>query len=81
MNKLKKCPFCNETPRTRVTQGFIKDYIEFSIYCSNCGIKKEKNVHIGSVLQPTDFPDIEIAIDTIIREWNTRFYEEEEETE
>lgn len=72
MDELKKCPFCGELPRTevRVTKmGTTEDQIDFSIYCSKCGVSKRTRLRIVGY---ADFIDVNKAKSDVIAAWNQR---------
>lgn len=78
MNELKRCPFCGTSPRTEVRvakMGGGEDQIDFSIYCTNCGIDKTVRLKIAAY---ANFTDVNKAQAEVIKAWNQRIEEEKE---
>ncbi len=76
MDELKRCPFCGMSPRTevRVTKmGGAEDQIDFSIYCTNCGVSKTARLKIAVY---ANFIDVNKAQAEVIKAWNQRIEEE-----
>lgn len=76
MDELERCPFCGTLPRTevRVTKmGGTEDQIDFSIYCTNCGVMKTVRLKIVAY---ASFIDINRAQEEVIKAWNQRMGEE-----
>ena len=72
MNELKRCPFCGTSPRTevRVTKmGGTEDQVDFSIYCTNCGVNKTVRLKIVAY---ASFVDVDKAESDVINAWNQR---------
>lgn len=66
---LKPCPFCGETPITRVTlsRGISTDEVVFAVCCGYCHIKKT-----AAISDCETFEDALKAIDRAIERWNSR---------
>jgi len=78
MDELKRCPFCGASPRTEVRvakMGGGEDQIDFSIYCTNCGIDKTVRLKIAAY---ANFTDVNKAQAEVIKAWNQRIEEEKE---
>ena len=76
MDELKRCPFCGTSPRTEVRvakMGGGEDQIDFSIYCTNCGIDKTVRLKIATY---ANFIDVNKAQAEVIKAWNQRIEEE-----
>ena len=76
MDELKRCPFCGTSPRTEVRvakMGGGEDQIDFSIYCTNCGIDKTVRLKIAAY---ANFIDVNKAQAEVIKAWNQRIEEE-----
>ena len=76
MDELERCPFCGTLPRTevRVTKmGGTEDQIDFSIYCTNCGVTKTVRLKIVAY---ASFIDVNRAQEEVIKAWNQRMGEE-----
>lgn len=76
MSELKRCPFCDSTPITRVTIvsfGGNTDKLNFSIECEKCGVSK--GVSLGFPVS-ANFTDVEKSMEKVKKIWNTRAYED-----
>ena len=72
MNKLKRCPFCGNLPRTEANvqqKGGMEDHVDFSIHCTECGTYKTVRLKI---LTFCNFLDIEKAMEDAAEAWNRR---------
>ena len=76
MDELKRCPFCGTSPRTEVRvakMGGTEDQVDFSIYCTNCGINKTVR---SKIVTYANFTDVNKAQAEVIEAWNQRTEEE-----
>ena len=76
MSELKRCPFCDGLPLTKVqvtSMGGDSDQVDFSVICENCGTHKTVRLYINKY---ANFTDIEKAMIQVNEKWNTRAYED-----
>lgn len=76
MDEIKRCPFCGSSPRTEVSvtkMGGTEDHVDFSIHCTDCGVRKTVRLKIVGY---ANFIDVDKAVSDVIKAWNQRIEEE-----
>ena len=69
MGELKSCPFCGNTPYTRlsVVRATANDYIMYKVRCGECGIEMSDSVGSGD-----SFEDLATVVEKVNNSWNNR---------
>ena len=75
-DEIKRCPFCGSLPRTEVCvtkMGGTEDHVDFSVHCTDCGVRKTVRLKIVAY---ANFIDVDKAESDVINAWNQRAEED-----